>query len=215
MMASSPGSTCSFGFYNFPPLPVVTTILFWWRQFCSRHWEKIVCLSVTSLSLWQNTMTKASNGRKFFSLRLPSGKSSFMVGKRGRRWEVWHCSRMPRTHILHYNQRRKTVRQGHKLSKPSPVVGNIKKEWQVPMLHPATLCLCSLASQFSSHGNSLTQSSKISPPSSLSHYWQVNTTPAPCFKTPTTFVVHIRQTYTLGQYLSLLNPDESWSCKPY
>jgi hypothetical protein len=41
----------------------------------------------------------------------------------------------------------------------------------------------------------LTQNSKISPPSSLGSHWWVVITPAPCFNTPTTFVVHIRQTH--------------------
>ena len=55
------------------------------------------------------------------------------------------------------------------------VVGNTQEELQVPTLHPATLCPGRFASQFwravaslfLSHGDSLTQSSKISPPSSL------------------------------------------------
>jgi hypothetical protein len=42
----------------------------------------------------------------------------------------------------------------------------------------------------------------------LSFHWPVVTTPAPHFKTPRTFVVHIRQTQALPPYLSLLNPDE-------
>ena len=55
----------------------------------------------------------------------------------------------------------------------------------------------------------LTQNSKISPPSLLDSHWQVVTMPAPCFKTPMAFVVHIRQNHTWQLYLSLLNPDES------
>ena len=43
------------------------------------------------------------------------------------------------------------------------------------------------ASLILSHGESLTQSSKISPPSSLRSNWQVTTTPTPCFKTPMAF----------------------------
>ena len=52
----------------------------------------------------------------------------------------------------------------------------------------------------------LTQSSKISPPSLLSSHWWVATMPAPCFKFPTAFVVHIWQTHALLLYLSLWNP---------
>jgi hypothetical protein len=37
---------------------------------------------------------------------------------------------------------------------------------------------------------------------------QVATIPNPCFKSPTAFVVHLRQTHALLPYLSLLNPDE-------
>ena len=54
----------------------------------------------------------------------------------------------------------------------------------------------------------LTQCSKISPPSSLSSHWWVTIMPVQCFKTPTTFVVYIRQTHTLPPYLSLLDLDE-------
>ena len=36
----------------------------------------------------------------------------------------------------------------------------------------------------------------------------VTTTPVPCFKTPTAFVVYIWQNHTLPLYLSLLNPAE-------
>jgi hypothetical protein len=52
----------------------------------------------------------------------------------------------------------------------------------------------------------LTQSSKISPSCLLSSHWQVVIIVAPCSKTPTAFVVHIRQTHALPLYLSLLNP---------
>jgi hypothetical protein len=45
----------------------------------------------------------------------------------------------------------------------------------------------------------LTQSSKFSLPNLLGSYWQVATTPAPCFKSPTAFVVHIKQTHALLQ----------------
>ena len=38
--------------------------------------------------------------------------------------------------------------------------------------------------------------------------WPVDVMPAPCFKTPTAFVVHIWQTHALAPYLSLLNPVE-------
>ena len=52
----------------------------------------------------------------------------------------------------------------------------------------------------------LTQSSKISPSCLLSSHWQVVIIVAPCSKTPTAFVVHIRQTHALLPYLSLLSP---------
>jgi hypothetical protein len=99
-------------------------------------------------------------------------------------------------------------RGSHMLGKhsiPHPVAGNIKTRMASPVLYLATL---SLAGQFTSRGDSLTQSSKISPPSSPSSLWRVATTPAPCFKIPTVFVVHIWQTHTLPPYPSLLNPIE-------
>ena len=64
------------------------------------------------------------------------------------------------------------------------VAGNNKKNSK--FLHFSQL-LSAPASQFLSHGDSLTQSSKISPPSSLSSHWGVTATPAPCFKTPPAF----------------------------
>ena len=47
--------------------------------------------------------------------------------------------------------------------------------------------------------------SKMSLPSSLGSCWQFTTTPTPCFKSSMAFVVHLRQTQALPQYLSLLN----------
>ena len=44
-----------------------------------------------------------------------------------------------------------------------------------------------MAGLFSSRGDSLTQSSEISPPSSLSSHWLVATMPASCFEFPMTF----------------------------
>ena len=52
----------------------------------------------------------------------------------------------------------------------------------------------------------LTQNSKISPPSSLDSHWWIVTTSVPCIKAPMAIVVHIRQTHTLPPYLSLWNP---------
>jgi hypothetical protein len=43
----------------------------------------------------------------------------------------------------------------------------------------------------------LMQNAKISPLSLLGSHWQVVTMPAPCFKAPTAFVVHTRQTHAL------------------
>jgi hypothetical protein len=54
----------------------------------------------------------------------------------------------------------------------------------------------------------LTQSSQISPHSSLISHWQVASTPAPCFTFPKAFVVNIWESHILPPYLSLLNPVE-------
>ena len=43
----------------------------------------------------------------------------------------------------------------------------------------------------------LTQNSKISPPSLLGSHWQFATMPTLCFKPPTAFVVYLQQTHTL------------------
>ena len=75
--------------------------------------------------------------------------------------------------------------------------------WHVPVLVGATLCPHGLV-RHALAGNgptcfylaeTLTQNSKISPPSSLGSHWWVATTPTPCFKSLTAFVVHLRQTY--------------------
>ena len=50
----------------------------------------------------------------------------------------------------------------------------------------ASQALAGMAGLFSSHRDSLTQSSKISIQLTSSH-WPVTTTPAPCFKTPMAF----------------------------
>ena len=46
----------------------------------------------------------------------------------------------------------------------------------------ASPALAGMDGLFSSHRDSLTQSSEISPPSLLSSHWQVATTPAPCIQ---------------------------------
>jgi hypothetical protein len=76
---------------------------------------------------------------------------------------------------------------------------------QVPALVMATLCPGGLVGNGRSVFISwtLTQNCKISPPSSLGSHWLVVTTPAPCFKSSTAFVVHIRQTRAFMPYLSL------------
>lgn len=58
--------------------------------------------------------------------------------------------------------------------------------------------LAGMAGLFSSCGDALTQSSEISPPSSLSSHWWVITRPI-----PTDFWVHFLQTHALPLYLSL------------
>ena len=70
------------------------------------------------------------------------------------------------------------------------------------MLHPDTLSPAGLPGKFLCHGNFVTQSPKISPPSSLSSHWLVIIMPAPCFKSPMAFVLHIWQAYALLPYLS-------------
>jgi hypothetical protein len=55
----------------------------------------------------------------------------------------------------------------------------------------------------------LTQNSKISPPSLIGSLWWVITKPTLCFKSPINSVVYLRQTHTLPPYLSLLN---RWMC---
>ena len=47
--------------------------------------------------------------------------------------------------------------------------------------------LAGMAGLFSSCGDALTQSSEISPPSSLSSHWQVDTMPTPYFRISTAF----------------------------
>ena len=89
-----------------------------------------------------------------------------------------------------------------------PVLWEILKNKQQVPAPPSYSSPGSLTGQFLSHGDSLTQSSKISPPSLLGSHWWVITMPAPCFKTPMAFVVHTWQTHALWPYLSLLNPDE-------
>jgi hypothetical protein len=80
----------------------------------------------------------------------------------------------------------------------------LKNKQQVPA-PPSYSSPGSLTGQFLSHGDSLTQSSKISPPSSLSSHWWFVTMPALRFKSPTAFVVHLRQAHALHPYLSLWN----------
>ena len=64
-----------------------------------------------------------------------------------------------------------------------------------------------MADLFLSCGDSLIQSSKISPPSSLSSHWRVITMSAPCFKTPMAFCdTHLAK--DLPPYFSLWNPVE-------
>ena len=60
----------------------------------------------------------------------------------------------------------------------------LKKE---PTLFSSTHQRAGMPDLFSSHGDSLTQSSEIFPPSLLSSYWWVVTMPVPCFKTPKAF----------------------------
>ena len=64
-----------------------------------------------------------------------------------------------------------------------------------------------MANLFLSHGDSDSELHNLSTQLTSSH-WQVATMPAPCFKSPMAFVVHIWQTHALPPYLSLLNPDE-------
>ena len=90
------------------------------------------------------------------------------------------------------------------------VAGNIKKR----PARPSCLVGHALAGNGRPvlfRGDSLALSSQNIPPSSLSFYWLVVTTPAPRFNSPsppplpTTFVVHIRCRPTLCYSL---NPDE-------
>ena len=78
----------------------------------------------------------------------------------------------------------------------------LKKE---PTLFSSTHQRAGMPDLFSSHGDSLTQSSEIFPPSLLSSYWWVTTTSTLCLKFPKAFVVYLRQTHALPQYLSLLS----------
>jgi hypothetical protein len=64
-----------------------------------------------------------------------------------------------------------------------------------------------MANLFLSHGDSDSELHNLSTQLASSHCW-VATTQTLCFKFPTAFVVHIRQTHTLPLSLSLLNPDE-------
>ena len=45
-------------------------------------------------------------------------------------------------------------------------------------------------------------------PCLLGSHWWVVTTPTPCLKSSTAFVVHLRQIHALPPYLSLLDPDK-------
>jgi hypothetical protein len=86
-------------------------------------------------------------------------------------------------------------------------MSNIVAGNQVPSLYPATLCPCGLVGQFLSRGDSLTQSSKISPPSSLSSLLAGHYHASPMLQNPHGLVVHSWQTHDLLPYLSLLNLD--------
>jgi hypothetical protein len=57
------------------------------------------------------------------------------------------------------------------------------------------LCPSSRADQFLSPGDSQIQSFNISPASTVCSHSRVSTVPAPCVKSPMTFVVHIWQTH--------------------
>lgn len=80
--------------------------------------------------------------------------------------------------------------------------------WQLKLWLPGRPCTLGQRLTCFYLMETLTQNPKISSPSSLSSYGWAVTTPAPCFNSPKTFAVDLRQTHTLLPYLSLLNPDK-------
>ena len=66
-----------------------------------------------------------------------------------------------------------------------------------------------MASLFSSHGNSLTHSSEVSPPSLIISHWRVTTTPNPHFKIPTAFWGALLANSHFATILLLWNQVES------